>query len=75
MDGPTLTPRYNALIEFWKSVGEPMPPECELCSKDVTGMKVVETSMGFICTHCDKDLSGKPTIKANPTWPMKGVFR
>ena len=53
MDGPTLTPSYNALIQFWNSIGEPMPPECEVCGKDVSGMNVVETSMGFVCIDCD----------------------
>ena len=75
MDGPTLTPRYNELVEFWKSTGEPMDPECELCGKDVTGKKVIETSMGFVCTHCEDDHRGKPPIMAEPTWPTKGMLR
>jgi len=69
MDGPTLTPRYNALIKFWDSVGAPMPPECEVCGKDVSGMEVVETaSVGFVCEQCNRgDL---PKI-----WPTKDMLR
>lgn len=66
MDGPTLTPKYNALIEFWNSAGAPIPPECEACGKDVSGMKVVEASVGFICEQCDPD---PPRI-----WPSKEIF-
>lgn len=74
MDGPTLTPRYNTLVEFWKSVGEPLDLKCELCEKDLTGKKVVETTEGFLCTHCDDECRGKPAIKAQPIWPTKGIF-
>lgn len=74
MDGPTLNPRFNCLIEYWNQIGEPIEPECELCGEDVTGKKVIETVSGFICPHCENGERGKLATTMH-RWPMKGVFR
>lgn len=75
MDGPTLNPKYNELLKFWNDIGEPADPECEVCGKDLANKKVIETRHGFLCTHCDAQYSGKPSMTNIYIWPTKGIFR
>ena len=75
MDGPTLSQKYNELLKYWNEIGEPIDPECELCGKELINKKVVETMHGFLCTHCDEEYRGVPSITNRFVWPMKGIFR
>ncbi len=75
MDGLTLNPKYNDLLKFWQSVGEPMEPECDLCGQNLENKKVVETLHGFLCTHCDDEHSGQPILIKKAVWPTKGLSR
>ncbi len=49
MNGPTQNHSYNKCLASW---GPSAKPECENCSCDLTGQKVVGTTIGWYCTTC-----------------------
>lgn len=49
---PTQNPYYNALLRTWAAQGHPCNPECEDCGKDLTGEKVHDTGVSWVCDRC-----------------------
>ena len=52
MNGPTLNETYNQTLAKWQKEDSCCKPECEECSKDLTGESVVRTDVNWLCTDC-----------------------
>lgn len=49
---PTLNPEYNKCLAKWAKQGYPSEPCCETCGADLTGQRVIEAGIGWICLTC-----------------------
>lgn len=54
--GPTLNLRYNMLLVRLKETGADATPLCDGCDADLTGKAVHDTSVGWLCDECDKEV-------------------
>jgi hypothetical protein len=50
-NGPTLNPRYNAVLARWAKGGHDATPACEECSKCLKGAQVYDIGM-WACEEC-----------------------
>ena len=49
--GPTLNPRYNALLISWARQGCTEPPVCEECDKSLVDHDVIDGDVGWYCSE------------------------
>jgi len=52
MTTPTLNRTYNEVLRQWAEDGHDATPECEECGQDMTGQRVYETQIDWLCEPC-----------------------